>query len=154
MAKKKLFFDMDNVLVDFQSGLDRIDDSVKELYKKRTPDDKDRMDEIPGIFSMMEPVKGAIEAVQKLNEVYDVYILSTAPWGNPLAWTEKVIWLKKHFGELFKKKVFLTHRKDLVRGDILIDDSPKNGAKDFQGEWIQYGSKQFPNWDAVLKYLL
>lgn len=29
--KKRLFFDMDNVLVDFQSGLDKIDDETKSL---------------------------------------------------------------------------------------------------------------------------
>ena len=28
--KKRLFFDMDNVLVDFQSGLDNIDEETKE----------------------------------------------------------------------------------------------------------------------------
>ena len=28
--KKRLFFDMDNVLVDFQSGQDKIDEETKE----------------------------------------------------------------------------------------------------------------------------
>lgn len=28
--KKRLFFDVDNVLVDFQSGLDKIDEETKE----------------------------------------------------------------------------------------------------------------------------
>ena len=28
--KKRLFFDMDNVLVDFQLGLDKIDEETKE----------------------------------------------------------------------------------------------------------------------------
>lgn len=29
MEKGRLFFDMDNVLVDFQSGLDKVDESIK-----------------------------------------------------------------------------------------------------------------------------
>ena len=40
--KKRLFFDMDNVLVDFQSGLDRIDEGTKNQYRAKWPDDKDR----------------------------------------------------------------------------------------------------------------
>ena len=151
---KKLFLDMDDVLVSFKSGLDKVDDSIKEQYRAKIPNEKDRQDEIPGLFSLMDPMPDAISAVCKLNEVYDIYILSTAPWGNPLAWTEKVLWLKNRFGDLFKKKVILTHRKDLIRGDILIDDKAKNGACDFQGEWIQFGSEQFPDWKTILEYLL
>lgn len=144
---------MDNVLVDFKSGLDKVDDTIKAQYRAKAPDEKDRLDGIPGLFSLMEPMEGAVEAVHKLAEVYDVYILSTAPWGNPLAWTEKVLWLKNHFGDLFKKKVILTHRKDFVQGDFLIDDSSKNGAEYFCGEWIQFGSDRFPDWDSVTSYL-
>jgi len=42
----------------------------------------------------------------------------------------------------------------LIKGDILIDDRPNNGAKDFDGKWIQFGSEEFPDWNAVLHYLL
>ena len=72
--KKRLFFDMDNVLVDFQSGLDKIDDETKSLYRAKGAGDKDRLDEIPGLFGKMDPMPGAIEAVHKLAEEYDVYI--------------------------------------------------------------------------------
>ena len=157
MDKKRLFFDMDNVLVDFKSGLEKVHEDIQKQYRGKKPDGSDCMDEIPGIFSLMEPLSGAREAVSQLAKVYDVYILSTAPWENPLALTEKVLWIKNYFGNLFKKKVILTHHKDLVRGDkddILIDDSPRNGACDFQGEWIQFGSKEYPDWNAVLAYLL
>ena len=73
MNKKRLFFDMDGVLVDFQTGIDK---QSKETLKKY----EGRYDEIPGIFGLMEPMPGAIEAVHKLNQHYDCYILSTAPW--------------------------------------------------------------------------
>ena len=39
-------------------------------------------------------------------------------------------------------------------GDILIDDSPYNGAKNFEGKWIHYGSVQYPNWSYVMQYLM
>ncbi len=114
MEKKRLFFDMDNVLVNYQSGLDKIDEEIRNKYKAKGPDDKDRQDEIPGLFGKMAPLDGAKEAVLKLAEVYDVFILSTAPWKNPSAWSDKVLWVTKYFDDVFHKRLILTHRKDLV----------------------------------------
>lgn len=77
MEKKTIiYFDMDNVLVDFRSGLNRVPENVKKLYKDDgTKDHKEHVDDIPGIFSLMDPMPGAIEAVKTLAEKYDVYIL-------------------------------------------------------------------------------
>ncbi|SUP52371.1 Putative 5'(3')-deoxyribonucleotidase [Weissella viridescens] len=61
-------------------------------------EDVAKPDQIPGIFKNLPPVAGAIEAVNVLSEDYDMYILSTAPWHNPSAWQDKLIWLQKYFG--------------------------------------------------------
>ena len=144
---KKLFFDMDGVLVNFQSGIDKLSDDVKKEYEGR-------LDEVPGIFSLMDPMPGAIEAVHELSKYYDVYILSTAPWKNPSAWSDKINWITQYFGDLFKKRVVLTHCKHLVNGDYLVDDRAKNGASEFPGEWVQFGSERFPDWEEVTCYLI
>ncbi|MBR5576523.1 MAG: hypothetical protein IKW22_04465 [Bacteroidaceae bacterium] len=144
---KKLFFDMDGVLVDFQSGIDKLSDDVKKEYEGR-------LDEVPGIFSLMEPMPGAIEAVNTLSEHYDMYILSTAPWKNTTAYSDKLAWLTHHFGDLFKKRVMITHCKNLCDGDYLINDRAKNGASEFPGEWIQFGSERYPDWEEVTRYLI
>ena len=144
---KKLFFDMDGVLVDFQSGIDKLSDEVKKEYEGR-------LDEVPGIFSLMDPMPGAIEAVHTLSEYYDMYILSTAPWKNTTAYSDKLAWLTKHFGDLFKKRVIITHCKNLCDGDYLVDDRAKNGASEFPGEWVQFGSKRYPDWEEVTRYLI
>ena len=138
---------MDNVLVDFVSGIARIDEATKREYEGR-------LDEVPGIFALMDPMPGAIEAVHRLSENYDIYILSTAPWRNPSAWADKVTWVTKYLDDVFHKRLILSHHKDFVKGDYLIDDRPKHGAETFDGEWIQFGSERFPNWNAVLDYLL
>ena len=144
---KRLYFDMDNVLVDFASGIARLDAEIIKEYE-------DRLDEVPGIFALMDPMPGAAEAVRRLAEKYDVYILSTAPWNNPSAWADKVAWVTRYMDDVFHKRLILSHRKDLLKGDYLIDDRPKHGADSFDGEWIPFGSERFPDWDAVLEYLL
>ena len=144
---KKLFFDMDGVLVNFQSGIDKLSEETKREYEGR-------LDEVPGIFSLMDPMPGAIEAVHTLSEYYDMYILSTAPWKNTTAYSDKLAWLTKHFGDLFKKRVIITHCKNLCDGDYLVDDRAKNGASEFPGEWVQFGSKRYPDWEEVTRYLI
>ncbi len=146
-SRKRLFFDMDNVLVDFASGIARLDDATKQEYEGR-------LDEVPGIFSLMDPMPGAIDAVHLLAEKYDIYILSTAPWKNPSAWADKVAWVTKYLDDILHKRLILSHHKDLVKGDYLIDDRSNHGADTFEGEWIQFGSEHFADWAAVLNYLL
>ena len=84
---------------------------------------------------------------------FEVYFLSTAPWSNVHSWSEKRIWVEKHFGEHAFKKLILSHNKGLLRGDFLIDDRTLNGVSEFKGEHIHFGTPEYPNWDAVLKYL-
>jgi 5'(3')-deoxyribonucleotidase len=147
MNKKRIYFDMDGVLVDFQTGIDKLDEATKEQYKGK-------LDEVPGIFSLMEPIPGAAEVVRLLARNYDVFILTTSPWNNPTAASDKVEWVKKYHDDVFHKRVIITHRKDLLDGDYLIDDRGKNGTSEFKGEWIHFGSERFPDWESVLKYLL
>jgi len=86
--KKIVYVDMDNVLADFPSAFPKLPKSTLDEYR-------DREDEIPGIFSLMKPVPGAVDAFMELAEQFDVYVLSTSPWGNPSAWSEKLLWVKK-----------------------------------------------------------
>ena len=144
---KKLFFDMDGVLVDFKSGIDKLSEETKREYEGR-------IDEVPGIFSLMDPMPGAIEAAHTLSEHYEVYILSTAPWNNPSAASDKVAWVTRYLDDVFHKRMVITHCKNLCKGDYLIDDRDKNGVDQFEGEWIHFGSARFPDWDSVLEYLL
>jgi 5'(3')-deoxyribonucleotidase len=147
MSKKILYIDMDGVLANFDLGLKAQSEKILEDYKGKE-------DNIPNIFSQLLPIEGAVESFMRLSEIYDVYILSTAPWDNVSAWSDKLLWVKKYFGENARKRLILTHRKDLNIGDYLIDDRTKNGADNFCGELIQFASDKFPDWKAVCEYLL
>jgi len=145
--QKILYIDMDGVLVDFESGLDQVDQKTKEQYKGR-------LDEIPNIFSLMQPVENAIESFNELSYYFDTYILSTAPWENPSAWSDKLEWVKSYLGENAYKRLILTHHKNLNKGHFLVDDREKNGANEFEGKHILFGSKGFENWSVVKTYLI
>ena len=134
---KTLYIDMDGVLVDLQSNLD------KQGWHQN-------------VFKNPPPIDGAVEAFTKLcqSDKYDVYILSTAPWNIPNSWTQKRLWVSKYLGKKAHKRLILCNHKNLLRCDILIDDRTANGAGKFEGELIQFGTEKYPNWQTVIKYLL
>jgi 5'(3')-deoxyribonucleotidase len=145
-AMKTLYVDMDNVLVDFPSGIAKVPHDLQIQYEGR-------LDEVPGIFSLMGPMSEAIESYNFLAKHFDTYILSTAPWHNPSAWSDKLLWVQKYLGEAAYKRLILSHHKNLNDGDYLIDDRTKNGADRFVGEHIHFGTAHFPDWHSVLTYI-
>lgn len=38
------------------------------------------------------------------------------------------------------KRLILSHHKNLLRGDYIIDDRGKHGTSGFKGEWLRFGS--------------
>jgi 5'(3')-deoxyribonucleotidase len=148
--KKILYVDLDNTLVDFRSGIDQLDPAARSEFEGN-------FDEAPGIFGTMTPLPGAIEAFVELATLFDAYILSTAPWLNPSAWSDKLLWVQKYFGvekgTPAHKRLILSHNKNLNHGDFIVDDRIHNGVKDFTGEHIHFGQGDFPTWVEVLDYL-
>lgn len=160
MNKKIVYIDMDGVLVDLEKAFNKFfeeNPQLKERYKNNP-------DHIQGIFRNPPPIEGAIEAVNKLAESgkYELFIATSAPWGNPMSNMDKRFWIEEYFGKLFHKRMFITHRKDLLMGDYLIDDRVKNGAGEFKGKLLRFGydwennnePNEFPTWESILDYLL
>lgn len=100
--KNILYVDMDNVLVDFCSGIAQLDEKIVREFDGH-------LDDVPGIFALMQPVQGAVESFVTLAQHFDTYVLSTSPWENPSAWSDKLAWVKKYLGTHAYKRLILTH---------------------------------------------
>ena len=141
----RIFIDMDGVIAHFEKAAENaaLEKGVPKLIR-------------PDLFvnyRNLSVIDGAIEAVAKLNADHEVFIASTPPWTRPEVWGHKREWIGEHFPYL-KRKIILTHRKDLLIGDILIDDSRYRGQPDFQGEWY-WLNKNWNNrkWEACIEWI-
>lgn len=152
MNKPILWLDMDGVLVDLEFQIKKwfeLHPELKHIYKGSP-------DRIPGLFRNPPPIEGSLEAVHTLYDSgkYEMLIATAAPWGNPESAADKRYWIETHYGRMFHKKITVTHRKDLLYGDVLVDDRTRNGAAEFRGKFIHFGSERYPDWGTVLDELL
>jgi 5'-nucleotidase len=140
---KRIYIDMDGVLCDYMS------DYLK--YKSDlNPFPQSRVD----FFRNLKPIEGSIESFKILSEHYDVWILTRPSVKNPLCYTEKRIWVENYLGEEACDKLIISPDKSLLKGDYLIDDMPIDNVgnvQNFEGEFIHFGSDQYPNWSKVLE---
>jgi 5'(3')-deoxyribonucleotidase len=137
--KKTIFIDMDGVIANFAKA-------AKEGGWDHRPDK--HVD-----YGNLEVMPGAKDALIRLNHDFDIFIASTPPWDRPDMWGAKREWLGEHFPYL-KRKLILTHRKDLLIGDILIDDSRWRGQPDFKGAWLWFGTaSRCLDWPSTLELI-
>ena len=137
----RIYIDMDGVISDFKQGQEY------QGYKlSKRPD-------LVVNYRTLPVMEGAIKSVAKLNADHEIFIASTPPWTRPEVWGHKREWLEEHFPYL-KRKLILTHRKDLLIGDVLIDDTRFRGQPDFQGNWFWFNKDwSNRNWNACLEYI-
>ena len=137
--KKIIYIDMDGVISDFNKA-------AKQGGYTHRPDLKVN-------YRTLDLIPVARSALIRLNHDFDIFIATTPPWSRPDVWTHKREWIGEHFPWL-KRKMILTHRKDLLIGDILIDDSRWRGQPDFQGNWLWFGTAQrCKDWPSTLELI-
>lgn len=172
--KDDVFFDMDGVLADFHGKINRLikehyaDESITEkivpvekltdnIYIEGHPEREpfiEAFEPLPGFYRDLEPIKEVVEAFKELSKHYNMFILSTASWGNPSCWTDKRLWVEEHLGEFAYKNLILTHHKNQHSGRALVDDRTKNGAANFKGEHMHLYTEKYPTIQTVLNALL
>ncbi len=134
----RILIDMDQVLVDLLTHwLDVLYMKYKEPLrfhevtewdlslncKKATSTQVYDCLKIPGFFRHLKPVEGAVESVKKLiSDGHDVVIVTACMYGH----TDKREWLAEHLPEISANNIIFARRKQIIQGDVFIDDSADN----------------------------
>lgn len=138
----RIFVDMDGVIVDFEADMKRFGLTGDELKEK------------DNAYLEMEPIDGALEAVDELVELgFDVWIATKPPTGIAQAYADKVTWIL-HYLPGFEERIVITHDKGFLgdEGDFLLDDRPhRANCEKFKGTglWFIEGY----HWPEALAFL-
>ncbi len=113
-----------------------------------------------GFFRTLPVMTGAIVAVKRLMEKYEVYIVSAAT-EFPLSLAEKLEWLNEHFPFITWHNIIFCGVKSVINTDFMIDDHIKN-LDPFKGKTLMFNAyhnthhshhTRVNNWEEILQLL-
>lgn len=81
----------------------------------------------PELYRDLEPVEGSIHGLKSLiDDGHDVIIATAVPRCAGIAYHGKLEWLRRNMPWFNLNNFIAIQRKDLLSGDIMIDDGPHN----------------------------
>ena len=76
-------------------------------------------------WDTVPPIDGAAEVLDKwMKQGHQVYIVTATPYGSVRAKMERVLF--RHFPFISWKQVIITSNKQLLKGDVMVDDGYHN----------------------------
>ena len=152
VGKKTLIYDLDGVVADFEPiaiyHAEKLGVTIDEFK------DRKLYRNIKGFYLELGLIPDAKESIMSLDDKYEIMFVSAPSWGNIHCFTEKRIWIEKHFGKWAEKRMDLSFHKGHYFGHYLVDDRTKYGAGEFIGEHIKFGTEPFITHKQVTNYLL
>jgi len=145
----RILLDMDGVVADFMTPwLEQYNELTGEGVKLSDITGPDaakfvgdpyllkRIKDSCGFMRALKPLPGAIDGVAQLHsDGHDIVFVSNGT-NCPTSMHEKRDWLKFYFHRQWKYvPLVLTYHKYLVRGDVLLEDTPRNLEK------LEHGTK-------------
>ena len=136
----RILLDIDGVIADFMGKLIEqynfltgekvvLQDikSVKSHKWFKDPQLVFRLKDSVGFIRSLEPLPGAIDGVNQLIRMGHEVVFVSNGTNCQSSGHEKREWLKYYFSKTWKyPPLVLTYHKHLVRGDVLVDDNPRN----------------------------
>lgn len=97
-----------------------------DIFKLFNPEELKRcykLLEDPQFWMSLPANEPAQRAVSKIREIGGKVVFVTSPWDGCKEWDyTRRLWLKKHFDAKGREDVIITSAKDLVYGELFIDD--------------------------------
>ena len=170
---QRLIVDMDGVLADVWTQYQAYDE--RDTGRRKSAAEVAGLPELeafaraqeyvrtPGFFRSAPVVPGSQRVMEQLNDQYELFVVSAA-LEFPQSLNEKVDWLAEHFPFISWQRIVLCGSKQIVRGEIMIDDHFKN-LDFFEGRTIlftqphnqafdRHGHERVHSWDDVARLLL
>ncbi|MGZ8557005.1 MAG: 5' nucleotidase, NT5C type [Chitinophagaceae bacterium] len=132
---QRIAVDMDGVLSDTveqfisweekETGIRKTVEDVTGIPEWKAFPNSEKYLHTANFFRTAGVIKDSQEIMAKLNEKYDVYIVSAAT-EFPISLTEKQSWLNEYFPFITWQQMVFCGSKEIVRADIMIDDHFKN----------------------------
>ena len=112
---------------------------------------------LPGFYRSLPLTPGAREAVAELHTWghVQVFVATKIPDANPLAATEKILWLHENF-PMLEERIIVTPNKACIgtTADYLVDDrAHKADAFFFPGTFVHFETPKYPSWAEVMVFL-
>jgi len=169
--REQILVDMDGVLADTYAqfiAMEYADTTIKpsqEDFNGKGENDLPSFRkhvETPGFFRTAPLIPNSVEGLKYLNDKYRVLIVSSAT-EFPLSLTEKQQWLNEHFPFITWQQMIFCGQKDSIKGDIMIDDHPKN-LSTFDGKRMMFAQphnvyiddntyQRVSGWDEIMRIL-
>jgi 5'-nucleotidase len=144
--KKRIILDMDGVLADVykqfiafeenESGIKIPIETLKGKEEYEAFKNGRKHVNSKGFFRNAPLMDDCVEVLKKLNENYEVFIVSAAT-EFPNSLVEKHAWMAEHFPFITWQQIVFCGSKSVVQGDIMIDDHYKN-LDNFKGQTILF----------------
>ena len=183
MGNLRVLFDMDGVILDTIGGfIERWKETfpnfsfppykeITDFYLENLSNKEGYSDRVSQVwnsnnfFYNLNPLPGALEAIEKIKQKADVAICTSFPEDIEFAVHEKYKWVRDNLNEDWLKRLIITQDKTRVRGNILIDDKPEiTGSQQPEWEHVLYSHPwniqvnhlrrlTWDNWEEVLTEL-
>nr|XP_013799566.1 PREDICTED: 5'(3')-deoxyribonucleotidase, cytosolic type [Apteryx mantelli mantelli] len=107
------------------------------IYPRNLKDKVASIYESPGFFLGLDPIPGAIEAMQEMILMQDteVFICTSPLRKYEHCILEKYKWVEKHLGPEFVERIILTRDKTIVSADLLFDDKDTIRGVELNPSW-------------------
>ena len=140
MNKKVVLVDMDDVLNNFvETWLKEIEDkygyhktseditewSVYKFYPDLEPNYLYGILDDPEFWKKVQPKEDAIRYIPKLQEYFDIYVVTSA-WSFISIGSKIINILFKYFPTIKSDHVIICDNKQMIKGDVIIDDGIHN----------------------------